>query len=304
MLRGAAATLLIAIAVRTADAQRVRRITREGRARIDTTFTFEKSGSITVNVPNGDIVINGTSGNQVHVRAEDEDSDLRLDVSSSRVMLEASHGGDGLELSVPQGVRVIAVSRSGDLTIRGTHGEVEVHAMSGDVHIDDVVGRLDVGSLSGDITIGHVVGNGEIATTGGDVELADIRGDVSVGTVSGDIRLRGITAKNARARTTSGDVVFDGLIDPAGRYEFATHSGDVRLHVQRDASAQLTVRTWNGGIDSEFPITLRPGEHGIGSANSKLFTFEIGGGAARVSAETFSGDITISANGHGASGRP
>ena len=44
----------------------------------------------------------------------------------------------------------------------------------------------------------------------------------------------------------------------------------------------------------EFPITLKPGEHGIGSPNAKRFTFEIGGGAARITAETFSGDITIS----------
>ena len=47
----------------------------------------------------------------------------------------------------------------------------------------------------------------------------------------------------------------------------------------------------SGSIDSDFPITLKPGEHGIGS--SKRFTFEIGKGDARVSAESFSGDITI-----------
>jgi DUF4097 and DUF4098 domain-containing protein YvlB len=219
-------------------------------------------------------------------------------------MIQTANGGDGVELSVPQGVRVIAQSRSGDVTIRGTHGEVEVHATNGDIHVDDVVGRLDVGSLSGDITISNVAGDGQIATTGGDVELSNVRGGIDVGTVSGDIRLHGVTSKDVRGKTTSGDVTFDGLIDPAGRYEFSTHSGDVGLHIQRDASAQLTVSTWNGGIDSDFPITLRPGGHSIGSESSKRFTFEIGRGEARVSAETFSGDITISANGHGATARP
>jgi DUF4097 and DUF4098 domain-containing protein YvlB len=135
------------------------------------------------------------------------------------------------------------------------------------------------------------------------VKVTDLRGNVEIGPVSGDVELRGVTAKQVRAKTTSGDVTFDGLIDPAGRYELATHSGDVRLHVQRDASAQLTVETWNGGVTSEFPITLKPGEHGIGSGNAKRFTFAIGGGAARISAETFSGDITISSNGRGASER-
>src|SRR5256885_6691293 len=55
----------------------------------------------------------------------------------------------------------------------------------------------------------------------------------------------------------------------SGRYELFSHSGDVRLTVPRETSAQLTVRTWSGGVDSEFPVTLKPGEHSIGSARSE-----------------------------------
>lgn len=301
----AAAALLLTVAAESASAQRAsaRRSSRESRARTDTTFAFDKSGTINVNAPNGDVVISGTPGNQLHVRSRDDEG-VSVDVSSTRVIIQASSHGDGVELTVPQGARVIVQSRSGDVTVRGTHAAVEVHATNGDIHIDDVVGRLDVGTLSGDITISDIVGDGQIETTGGDVELSNVRGNVGVSTVSGDIRLRGVTSKDVRAKTTSGDVTFDGLIDSAGNYEFSTHSGDVGLHIQRDASAQLTVSTWNGGIDSDFPITLRPGDHSIGSGTSKRFTFEIGRGEARVSAETFSGDITISANGHGATARP
>jgi DUF4097 and DUF4098 domain-containing protein YvlB len=114
--------------------------------------------------------------------------------------------------------------------------------------------------------------------------------------------MRGASAKIVRAKTTSGEVVYDGTIDAAGRYELTSHSGDVKLRVPRDASAQLTVSTWNGSIDSDFPITLKPGEHGISVSRSKRYVFEIGGGGARISAETFSGDITISSNGRGPNG--
>jgi DUF4097 and DUF4098 domain-containing protein YvlB len=304
--RFATAGLLVAVTAHAAAAQRgqSRRGSRDARAEIDTTFAFDKNGTVTVNVPNGDVVVAGTTANQIRIRAKSENNDLRVDVSGSRVMIQTSNHEGGAELSVPQGVRVIVQSRSGDVTIRGTHGEVEVHATSGDINVDDVVGRLDVGNLSGDITVSNVAGDGDVSTTGGDVKLSNVRGNLGIGTVSGEIELRGITAKNVRARTTSGDVTYDGLIDPAGRYEFATHSGDVRLHIQRDASAQLTVSTWNGSIDSDFPITLRPGEHDFGSQSSKRFIFEIGGGAARLTAETFSGDIAISSNGRGATGRP
>lgn len=297
------AVLLLVAAATSAGAQRRTRFSSDDRSRIDTTFTFDKSGTVTVTAANGDVVVTGAAGNQIHVRASSEADNLRLDVSPTRVMLEATgHRGDSrLEISVPFGTRVITRTQTGDIGVHGTRGEVEAHAQSGDIQVDDVTNRLDVNSLNGDIVVRAVTGDVDITTTSGGVTLSEIRGNIDVSTVSGDVELRGVTAKVVRAKTTSGDVVFDGLIDPAGRYELVAHSGDVSLHIQREASAQLTVSTWNGGIDSQFPITLRPGEHGIGSSNSKRFTFEIGGGAARITAETFSGDITISANGRGAS---
>lgn len=309
-LRRFAAPLALAAALLGASAHDARAQRRgsawshgsDYRSRIDTTFAFDKNGTVTVTAGNGDIIINGVAGNTVRVRATSDEDNLRLDVSSSRLSVDASnrHSGDTrFELTVPYGVRVIARSQSGDVSIRNTRGEVEAHAQSGDVLIEDAT-RLDVNTLSGGITAANITGDIAIASTSGDVKVSDLRGDADVGTVSGDITLRGVTAKNVRAKTTSGDVLYDGTIDKAGRYDFSANSGDVRLHVPRDASAQLTVSTWNGEFQSDFPVTLRPGEHGIGSATSKRLTFEINGGGARISAETFSGDVTVSSNGRGA----
>jgi DUF4097 and DUF4098 domain-containing protein YvlB len=304
----AALALLAAASPRDARAQRDRaRFGSDYRSRIDTTFAFDKTGSINVTVGSGDIAVTGWSRDQIHVHAVSDNNDIRFDASSSRMNLEVTGGHRGsdtrFEVSVPYGVHVAVRSMSGDISVRGTRGEVEAHAQSGDIEVEDVATRLDVNTLSGSIEAHNVSGNVDIGTTSGDVKVIDVRGNVDVGTVSGDIELRGVTSKVVRAKTTSGDVTFDGLIDPAGRYDLATHSGDVRLHVQRDASAQLTVATWNGGVNSEFPITLKPGQHDIGSSNAKRFIFTIGGGAARISAETFSGDITISSNGRGAAER-
>jgi DUF4097 and DUF4098 domain-containing protein YvlB len=277
---------------------------RDYRSRIDTTFAFDKNGTVTVNAGSGDIFVVGSTGNQVHIRAVSDDDNIRLDATAARTSIELSTSRRGsdtrFELTVPIGVRVIAKSQSGDISVRGTHGEVEVHAQSGDVKVDDVNGRLDVKTFSGEVTVGNVVGDVEIGTQSGDLRLTDVRGNIEISNTSGDISMKGITAKLVRARTTSGDVTYDGTIDPAGRYELTSHSGDVHLRVPRDANAQLTVSTWNGEINSDFPMTLKPGEHGIGASNSKRFTFEIGGGAARISAETFSGDVTVSSNGRGA----
>jgi DUF4097 and DUF4098 domain-containing protein YvlB len=289
-------------------AQRVRtRFGSDDRSRVDTTIAFDKNGSVNVSAAGGDIVIVGWSRDQVQVRATSDDDNIRFDASGSRLNLELtsrSHGSDArFEMSVPYGVHVLARTQSGDISVRGTRGDVEAHAQSGDIIVEGVTSRLDVNTLSGDVTASDISGDIEISTINGDVKITDLRGNAEVSTVSGEVGLHGVTSKLVRAKTTSGDVVFDGLIDPAGRYELSAHSGDIRLHMQRDASAQLTVSTWNGGISSDFPITLKPGEHGIGSSSTKQFTFGIGGGAARITAETFSGDITISANGRGASER-
>lgn len=302
----ASALVLVAALSGGAGAQSQRR-SMEYTSRIDTTFSFDKSGSVTLSTSTGDIVVTGWSRDQVHVRATSDDDNIRLDASSSRITLDVSRsrrGGDTrFEISVPYGVRVTTTTRSGDISIRGTRGPVEAHAQNGDVDVEDVTSRLDVSTFSGDLTASNVTADTQVGTISGSVRLTDARGNIEVNTVSGDVTLRSVTARLVRAKTTSGDVTFDGLIDAAGRYELGTHSGDVRLHVQRDASAQLTVSTWNGGITSQFPITLRPGEHGIGVATTKRITFEIGGGAARITAETFSGDITITSNGRGASER-
>jgi DUF4097 and DUF4098 domain-containing protein YvlB len=303
----AALALLAAGSPRDARAQRDRgRFGSDYRSRIDTTFAFDKTGSITLMVGSGDIAVTGWTRDQIHVHAVSDNNNIRFEASSSRMSLEVAGGSRGsdtrFEVSVPYGVHVDVRSMSGDIAVRGTRGAVEAHAQSGDIEVEDVA-TLDINTLSGGIEAHNVSGNVDIGTTSGDVKIVDLRGDVDVGTVSGDIELRGVTAKTVRAKTTSGDVTFDGLIDPAGRYDLATHSGDVRLHVQRDASAQLTVATWNGGVNSEFPITLKPGQHDIGSSNAKRYIFSIGGGAARISAETFSGDITISSNGRGAAER-
>ena len=300
----ALAALVVAL---PASAQRNRRDTRDDyRSRIDTTVGFDRNGTVIVSSGNGDIIITSNTSNQLRVRASSEDGDVRFDFAPNRNTVEVSTARRGseshFEVSVPQGAHVIAKAGSGDVSIRGTRGEVEVTSQSGDVVVDDVNGRLTVRSFSGDVTASNVTGDVEVSTQSGDFNLTSVRGNIEIGNTSGDIVMRGIAARTVRAKTTSGDVSYDGTIDPGGRYDLESHSGDVRIRLPRDASAQLTVSTWSGEIDSDFPITLRPGQHTMGAANSKEFTFAVGSGSARITAKTFSGDVTVSSG--GSSSRP
>ena len=302
MRRARWAVLLLVLGAGAANAQRRRDyFDRNYRSSIDTTFAFDSRGTVSLTLGSGDIIVTGWSQDQIRVHATSESGGIRLDASGSRLTLELSNGYRGdesrFEVTVPIGVRVVARAQSGDISISGTEGEVDARAQSGDVKVADVANRLDIGTLSGDVDVHTVTGDVQIKSVSGDVQVSDFKGDFEGETVSGSIVLRNAIGRYVRSHTTSGDLAYEGTVDPSGRYELSAHSGDIRLGIPSNSSAQLTISTWSGSIDSDFPITLRPGEHDVGSAQAKRLTFQIGGGDARITAETFSGDITIGSRG-------
>jgi len=262
-----------------AERDRDRQAEREERGRagaLDTTVTFDARGSLTVSCPGGAVIVTGSDRNEIKEPASGRGC------------------SDGhFEVTVPAGTRLTASTWSGSVSIRGVHGEIEARAQSGDVQVRDAGDRLDVESLSGEVSIVGVKGETKVNTISGGIEVSAARGDVTAETVSGDVELRDVIAKQIRVHTTSGEVGFNGPILDAGRYEFNTHSGTITLGLPADIGAELSVSTFSGGIESEFPITLKAGEHGIGSAQAKRLNFTLGRGTARIVAETFSGDITL-----------
>jgi DUF4097 and DUF4098 domain-containing protein YvlB len=295
-----AAAALLAATAPPADGQR-RRDREEQAEEIDTTIAFARNGSIELQVAAGEINVSAWSRDQVRVRATSERSALRFDASSSHLSLGlhsgSSRSGDTrFELTVPVGVRVRAISSSGDIRIRGARGEVEARTQRGDIVVEEA-GSTEITALSGDVEASAIAGDLQINVLSGDVRISQVTGRVEAKTVSGEIDLRDTRSRSVRLGSTSGDLTFDGTIDPAGRYEFRTHSGDVDLTLSANIGAELTLSTYSGGIESEFPLTLVPGQQGGPGARGKELFFTVGRGGARITAETFSGDINIRSRG-------
>jgi len=271
---------------------------REAAAALDTTVAFDARGTVNISCPGGDVKVTGTERNQIVVHARTERGPIRFTSNGSTARIEPANGRGcsdaNFEVSVPAGVRLTAGTWSGSLIVRGVHGEIEAHAQSGDIEVYDAGDRLEVETLSGDVTVKGVRGDVSIHTLSGDVNLDHAAAGVEVETVSGDIDLDAITSRQIRTNSTSGDLTFAGTIADGGRYEFQTHSGEIRLELPANVGAQLSLSTFSGEIDTAFPITLVQGEHGIGSAQAKKMNFSLGKGTARIIAETFSGDVTLS----------
>ena len=269
----------------------------ENESRIDTTVAFSRTGTVELELPSGEIIVTGWTRDQVRVRATSERGAIRFDASPSLLTLGMRGGHSDetrFEVTVPVGARVRATSNSGDIRIVGTRGEVEAHAQSGDVTVEDAGPRVEINAFSGDAAATRITGDLTVSALSGDVRVVGVTGDVEAKTVSGDVTIRDARSRSVRASSTSGDIAYEGTIDAAGRYELQTHSGDVDLTIPADVGAMLTVSTYNGGVESDFPLTLQPGAHG------KTFTFQLGKGGARISAESFSGDVNIRSRG----GRP
>jgi DUF4097 and DUF4098 domain-containing protein YvlB len=271
---------------------------REAAGTLDTTVAFDARGSVTISCPGGDVKVTGTERNQIVVHARTERGPIRFTSAGSTARIEPANGhacnDADFEVSVPAGVRLTTNTWSGSLIVRGVHGEIEAHAQSGDIEIHDAGDRLEAETLSGDVRVDGVRGDASIHTLSGDVTLKRAASTVEIETVSGDIDLDGMTSRQIRTNSTSGDLTFAGIIADGGRYEFQSHSGEIRLELPANVGAELSLSTFSGEIDSAFPITLVMGTHDIGAAQAKKLNFTLGKGTARIIAETFSGDVTLS----------
>ena len=276
--------------------EREREDSQDAQARVDTTFAFNKNGSVDLTELSGDIVVNAWDRNEARVRAYAERGRIRSSLSSSRLSLEIDpvHGRTGdskMEVWVPVGARVVAHSTSGDVTVKGTKAEVDARSTSGDVVVTDATDHITIESVSGDVHGSQLNGDVRSESVSGTIEIRDASGPVRAETTSGDISLLGVASRSVFATTVRREVEYDGTVDKDGRYEFHSHSGDIRLGIPESSSAQFSVETFSGSLDSEFPITLQPGQRSTG--RPRRFEFTLGSGSARITAESFSGDIVL-----------
>lgn len=276
---------------------RQRRDLQNQGTRIDTTIAFSANGIVDLTSMRGDIIVRGWDRREARIQARVERGIMDFELSSSRVTIEERGGQNRsrnsetqYEVTVPRGVRVIARTNSGDISITGSGGEVEANTNNGDITIADVAGRVEASALSGEITLSQVKGNIDASAVTGSIEVRNAEGELHLETTSGDILIADAKARDVEVSTSAGEIAFAGSIDANGRYEFSTHSGTIDLAIPATTNARFIVGTFSGEIDSDFPITLQPGDR---TRSNRRFEFTVGSGGPRIVAESFSGDVEI-----------
>jgi DUF4097 and DUF4098 domain-containing protein YvlB len=163
-------------------------------------------------------------------------------------------------ITVPAGAAVSLKSVSGNLFVSNVRGEVRAEAVSGDVNIGGTPNVAVAKTVSGDV-LARDIGTQtalELRTVSGSVIGTGLKvRALEAGSVSGDVRISGSQVDRLDAKSVSGNIEFDAPLAKGGRYEFRSHSGDVRITLNGNTGFELDADTFSGSVRSDVPVTLR-----------------------------------------------
>ena len=265
---------------------------------IDTTVPVQQGQRLVVDAYGGEIDVKTWARNAVRVEA-DPSSRTSVEITTSggavSVRTEGRRGPPSsvdLRITVPPWMGLDLTGVYTDVKVVGTRAPVSVETVQGDVDVTGGEGLVSLQSVQGQVTLKDAKGRIEVHSVNEDVRVTDASGDIVAETVNGEIVLERVDATSLDAGTVNGDVTYNGPIRSGGRYTLSSHNGDVTLAVAAATNATVSVSTFNGEFDSEFPVTLRETRKG------KRFSFTIGSGSAQVTLDSFQGSVQLVRPGH------
>ena len=246
-------------------------------------------GSVTVRNFRGDLSV-GNSNGKVDVSNVDGSANLRSsfgDISFAGIKGQVTVRGNNAKID---GSKV-----GGSLSAVNSFGAVDIAGVQHDVHVE---------SGNGAVRLAQIGGNAQVKTSFGTVNAETIGGKLSVEDANGSVKASQM--KGAAISTSFGSVTLDqvsgplqienqnGSVDASrstrGACEpIAIHTSfsALRVHLEPDASYQVSARTSFGHIRSEFPLTVS------GSMSSDGLSGVIGTGKCEMRLTNSNGAIEI-----------
>jgi DUF4097 and DUF4098 domain-containing protein YvlB len=293
--------------------------------RITKTLNLGASGELDVSNLSGNITVTRGGGNDAtidvtkigHGRTEEEARQMLafVDVQITerarrgeartiyRRIENAPRGRRNINVTVnyvitaPAGTRLVVKTLSGNVTVSDIKGELSLISTSGHVKIANAERITNAKSTSGDVEITNTRLDAplEASTVSGSVILRKTRAPrLDLGTVSGNVVMADVECERAEAHTLSGEVTFEGPLARNGRYEFNSHSGNVRLTILGDVGFEVEANTFSGTVRLDPPLRLSGAEPASdrGRRNRSISGVH-GDGSAVLDITTFSGNVLI-----------
>ncbi|MEO8075059.1 MAG: DUF4097 family beta strand repeat-containing protein [Acidobacteriota bacterium] len=286
------------------------------------TVRIGANGELSLGNVAGDIVVTRANGNEVTVeivktaraRTAGEAREMlglvevtvserqgRADVKTAYPGDERRNNRRNINVSVAYTVSAPAGTR---LTVSSVSGSIKVTDIKGDLTLNSVSGSVRIASAGHIATAKSVSGNVEIVDTqvDGEIEAQSVSGNVSarkisarqltLGSISGEITVQDVQCERVESHSISGNVEYSGVLAKSGRYEFQSHSGDVRLTVTGGTGFELEANTFSGELRSDLPLKMDRSDSDR-RGRQRTLRGVWGDGSAVVNITTFSGNVVI-----------
>jgi DUF4097 and DUF4098 domain-containing protein YvlB len=287
--------------------------------KLSKTLRLGKNGTFDLQNVSGDVVVTGGGGNEVRIEAikrvrHPNESEARALLQAIDVRMEERNGNVEVRTDYPRrnwsgGVDfTVALPRDANVILRSVSGDLRVSSLNGDLRADTISGDLVATAVKRIRLAKTISGDLEITDTGGDEVTAQTisgtlmaRGikarSVDLTSVSGDVRITDVESDRTFVRSISGSIDFSGQLARNGRYEFQSHSGDVRVSPLGSQGFSIEASTFSGDLRSDYPTTLQgnpPNNSLINRGpNRRSLRATVGDGGAVLSLQSFSGSITV-----------
>lgn len=261
---------------------------------------MSRSGDITVRTgPSGSVFIRGRifvgdhwlfGGRKGDVNEIEQHPPLRQEGNSIHIdYVNTRDISVDYEITVPAETTVRTRSGSGDQTIEGTRGNVDLQSGSGDIKLANLTGEVRLQTGSGNVRAREISGSVRGGAGSGDIEVEETgSGEIDLHTGSGNLVIRGMNGA-LRAQAGSGDITAEGT--QTGAWEIRTGSGNVHVRLPNNAAFDADITTSSGTIEVNSPIEMTV--QGRVQESRKQIRGKVRGGGPTLSVRTGSGDIQI-----------
>jgi DUF4097 and DUF4098 domain-containing protein YvlB len=264
---------------------------------MEQSFATHEPVAVTVEIPAGQVEIEGTETDETRVEVER----IGRDLDPSRIEVDLRDEGGRQHLVVlaryerfkNAKYRVVIRTHAGsdlrietasaDVQLRGTFGAAEVNSASGNIEGGEFRGNARLGSVSGNVRLSDAHGEVDLHSTSGRLALGRARARADLHSVSGDVTVDEASA-DISARTVSGDVRLGSVA--RGAIMLHSMSGDIDVGIRVGAKAFIDAHSMTGRMRSDLDVTDDPATPGAPDVE--------------IRANTMSGDVAIRRSGQAA----
>ena len=283
-------------------------LTAAAQSRIDERHPAAADGLVQIESSAGTIKVIGWGRDEVQVSgtlgARAEGLDFQSRPRRTRIQVEVRGNphrvSSDLEIRVPAGSRLQIETYSAAIDVRDVAGRVKAESVSGSITIAGKPDEVEVESVSGAISVSGPAKRVRASGTNASVTIHGVSAVVDAQTVNGTLEVSGGDFQEARLETVNGAIRFDGALIPGASLDLESVNGAIELRLPANLSADFTISSYGGDIDSDFEVRLGPGQiraqrrgRDRHDDRQKEMQFTTGGGGAKVSITTLNGRVAL-----------